>query len=642
MLLFGELQLWVYLILIMSVSWRILMHKRSITKVNRWLLLFLTISGCVVIAVTAREQGLLLSMIHLLCFAYALKLVELKTRKDFFQQTLIGLFLLASSLIFVQSLMFFIIFSLVFIINLATLKSYFTPSSTLINSSTQSLKHVLLSIPLAIALFFLFPKLSPFWEVPFAQSAKTGLSDNVTVGDIANLALSNELAFRVEFEDQVPIFNQMYWRAVVMDQFDGQSWKKRQRLDRLPQARSFQHDINPDDSSVKYRVFAKPSYQKWLFGLDIATTQNKNILQKADFTLYSQNVVAQSMSYDVTSYIEAPLNITISENQMRQNLLLPVNSNPRLLAYAQTLRKEFQDNEQLIQSVLNQFNTQPFQYTLQPPTLTGHTLDKFFFDTKAGFCGHYASTFAFLMRAVGIPARLVTGYMGAEYNANGNFYAVKQRDAHAWAEVWIAGQGWLRIDPTAYVHPERVENGFSDALLEEQSTLSGEFWGGKLGQLAWMNWLKLQLDNLDYQWTKWVVGFNAERQLNILEELFGDSKVWKVVIALLSILGLTLGFIVLLNLRSLNKEKLEPCLEMYLKLIEFMNKKGIERPLDMGALEFSRYIVKHNPSIAKSFCAFSTSFLALQYQSLTVEQKLDYQSRIVKQFNDCKREISKI
>ena len=177
-----------------------------------------------------------------------------------------------------------------------------------------------------------------------------------------------------------------------------------------------QHEVSADAPSTRYSIFTKPSYQHWLFGLDLATTKQSGIQQHPDFTLYSTKVVAQSTSYDVTSYIDMPLELNLSSDKKNNNLLLPVNSNPRLIALSQTLRSQYRNNEQLIQAVLTHFNEQPYRYTLQPPTLEGHTLDKFYFDTQAGFCGHYASTFAFIMRAVGIPARLVTGYMGAEYN----------------------------------------------------------------------------------------------------------------------------------------------------------------------------------------------------------------------------------
>ena len=241
---------------------------------------------------------------------------------------------------------------------------------------------------------------------------------------------------------------------------------------------------------------------------------NKPIFRKEQiFALYYRGIINQTLSYKVTSYPEAVLSKSLTSAQRKINLEIPVNGNPRLREKALQLRQQYSDNGQLINQVLSEFNRQQYFYTLQPPGLSGNTLDQFYFDTKAGFCEHYASAFTYLMRSAGIPARMVVGYLGGEVNPKGNYLSVYQRNAHAWSEVWLAGRGWVRVDPTAAVDPERIESGFSTSLLQEVNDLSSSVFSLQALQNTWLyNQLKQQFQALDYQWTRWVIGYTGERQ----------------------------------------------------------------------------------------------------------------------------------
>ncbi len=634
MLLINELSTWLIALIALCFVWRIRLIKAQRKSANKWFLLSVALVGCILLAIRASGLGLLLSMVHLLCFAYTLKMLEIKRRKDFYQMVLIGLFLLASSLIFLQTLFFITLFSFVLVLNLALLYQYFSKETDLSHNYRQGFKLLLQSLPLAIALFLLFPKLSPFWQVPFAKSAKTGLSNTVSVGDVANLALSNELAFRVTFDDTPPSYQQMYWRTLVLDSFDGVSWRRASdqlTSDNLSSTRNTNRQSPVNESpflpvlkgeATAYQVIAEPSFQHWLFTLDVANTHQQNITIKSDYSLVSSKLLTQNLSYQVTSYMDSSLDLDYPIDKQRLNTQLPQESNPKLKEEALRLRALYSNNRQLIAAVLRHFNQQPFRYTLQPPLLTGDRLDNFYFSTQAGFCEHYASTFAFIMRAANIPTRLVVGYMGGEYNQQGQFFTIRQRDAHAWTEVWLASEGWVRVDPTAAVSPERIELGFSTELFEEQSSLSGDLVNFyQISQVKWLNMLRLQLANMDYQWTKWVVGYNAKRQQDFLKSWFGKVKQWKSTVAIAVVLIATMLLLTWFLGRKNKPKPSLPWLALYENLLLQLAQKGLTKQSSVTASQFAEDVVEKFPAIEESFIAFSNGFVALQYQQLDQQQK---------------------
>ena len=256
-----------------------------------WLILLSAIGGSISLAIAGRELGLLMSMVHLLCFAYSLKTFELPRRKDMYQLVVLGMFVATSSLIFIQSVYFSISVIILVFANFIVLMNFFSPSVSFKQQSKTLTKLVIFSIPLAIILFVGFPKLAPFWQVPSVKSAKVGLSDRVKIGDIAQLALSDELAFRVSFNNDAPVYSQQYWRAMVLDDFDGATWQQaksansRSRNQGLRRRQNSQVDVDIQGPGISYQVITEPSFQSWLFALDFATSEQANISQRADFCL---------------------------------------------------------------------------------------------------------------------------------------------------------------------------------------------------------------------------------------------------------------------------------------------------------------------------------------------------------------------
>ncbi|SEK87910.1 protein of unknown function [Colwellia chukchiensis] len=614
-----------------QASLQALTQAHSTKILPSWLILILAISGSVVIAAAGKSLGLLASMIHLLCFAYSLKLFEISQRKDLYQLVVLGVFVATTSLIFIQSIYFSLLVLALVFANFYLLLNFFSPQRRLASELKLLAKLSIYSLPFAIILFVVFPKLTPFWQVPNVKSAKVGLSDRVKIGDIAQLALSNELAFRVSFENETPSHAQLYWRAMVLDDFDGVSWQQAgQRAGQHHYNRYYganKENAKPSANvsligdAIDYQVIVEPSFQSWLFALDFATTQQGNIGQRDDFALFYRGIISQTTSYQVTSFLEAILAPSLSQQSRATNLQLVTENNPRLLAKAKRLRQRFQNDSELIQQVLTDFNQGRYFYTLQPPPVENNSLDQFYFDTRAGFCEHYASSFTYLMRAAGIPARLVVGYLGGELNPRANYLSVYQRNAHAWAEVWLPNRGWQRVDPTAAVDPERVERGFSNNLLQEHANLSDSFFSMQgLGSMWWYQQVRSQIDALDYQWTRWVIGYTGQQQLQLWAKL-------RAVFTQRQSLGYGLFFLltcalllVYFNLMQDKRHHQDKIIVIYLKTLALLAKYSLAKETAMTAQQFAQKVNRQRPELSASFQAITDSFAAVSYQGLTNQQ----------------------
>ena len=394
------------------------------------------------------------------------------------------------------------------------------------------------ALPLLVVLFLFFPRLPPLWSVQLSgQQATTGVSDSMSPGDFANLGQSTELAFRVEFADKRPPQQQLYWRGLVFSEFDGVTWRP------SPQQREWQPAPQmpnwianalatvPDEVKIapnRYQIILEPTQQNWLFGLDYPFAQQQDISITSNFTLRKDQPVTQQLRYDVLQFAPMRIDPVLSEASRRLNLALPSSGNPQARLLAQQLfAQSDSDPVRYIQAIERWINQTEFRYTLSPPRLNTNRIDEFLFDTKAGFCEHYSSSFTFMLRAAGIPARVVAGYQGGEPSRNGNVWEVRQMDAHAWTEVWLEGQGWVRVDPTAFVAPERVEQGM-DALTQARgATMFGDGAGAQISyqQYQMLQTLRRLSDQASYYWQKDVVGYDQDKQADSLLKWFNIRSI---------------------------------------------------------------------------------------------------------------------
>ena len=399
------------------------------------------------------------------------------------------------------------------------------------------------ALPLLVVLFLFFPRLPPLWSVQLSgQQATTGVSDSMSPGDFANLGQSTELAFRVEFKNDRPPQQQLYWRGLVFSDFDGVTWRP------SPQQRQWQSVSQrptwienvfatvPEAEQVapnSYQIILEPTQQNWLFGLDYPFTNQPNISTTSNFTLLNNQPITQQLRYNVLQFSSMRIDPILSDNSRRRNLALPSEGNPQTRALAKQLfAQSGSDPVRYMVAIERWINRTDFRYTLSPPRLNDNRIDEFLFNTKAGFCEHYASSFTFMMRAAGVPARVVAGYQGGELSRGGDVWEVRQKDAHAWTEVWLEGQGWVRVDPTAFVAPERVEQGM-DALTQSQG--AAMFGDGAGAQFNYQQYQMLQTlrrfsDQASYYWQKDVVGYDKDKQAGSLLKWFNIKSIMQQVI----------------------------------------------------------------------------------------------------------------
>lgn len=397
------------------------------------------------------------------------------------------------------------------------------------------------ALPLLVVLFLFFPRLPPLWSVQLSgQSAVTGVSDSMSPGDFANLGQSTELAFRVEFANARPAQSDLYWRGLVFSDFDGITWRRNP----LKQQQQWQWEINRQSpqwlidalataedkdklAPNTYQVILEPTQQRWLFGLDYPFAQQQEISITPDFTLLKDQPVTQQLRYKVLQYAPMRIDPSLNDADRAINLALPAQGNPKARALAQQLfRDSGSDPQRYMTAIERWINQTAFRYTLAPPKLNQDRIDGFLFDTKAGFCEHYSSSFTFMLRAAGIPARVVTGYQGGALSNGGNVWEVRQMDAHAWTEVWLEGQGWVRVDPTAFVAPERVEQGMNALTGAQGAAMFGQGAGAQISyqQYQMLQTLRRLSDQASYYWQKDIVGYDQDKQAGSLLKWFNISS----------------------------------------------------------------------------------------------------------------------
>jgi len=469
---------------------------------------------------------------------------------------------------------------------------------------------LLQALPLMLLLFFLFPRLpGPFWSLPKdANSGQSGLSDTMSFDNIKQLALSDEIAFRVKFDGDIPPTQQRYWRGPVLWKTDGKKWSSAGQYRIITQ----QPPLKTSGKSYSYTVTLEPHQKQWLLALDMPKTLPAHAYMSPDYQLLSKREIRTRTRYKLISYPDYNAS-GLSSVQRRLSLRLPQGKHHKARLLARKWWEEFKTPEAIVNQALIHFNTQPFRYTLSPPPLFNDSVDEFLFTTQAGFCEHYASAFTVLMRAAGIPARVVTGYQGGELNPVGDYLVVRQRDAHAWAEVWIEGKGWLRIDPTGAVSPERVEQGINTALPNSINTF-GFNMNPESTFVQSLRYITNRWDAVNNFWNQWILGYGPEQQKNLLHKLGFDSinlqKITQLfVISVLLMLGI-IGAWILLHRQRIH----DPVQRLYFTFCQRLAKTGIERLPSETPVHFAQRAVESLPHLSKQIQTITTLYTQLRYR----------------------------
>jgi transglutaminase-like putative cysteine protease len=478
--------------------------------------------------------------------------------------------------------------------------------------------------PLMLVLFVLFPRVQgPLWGMPQDVAAGiTGLSDEMSPGSVSSMIDSDAVAFRVSFKDQIPPTDRLYWRGPVMWDFDGYTWSARRSRDTLPRR------YEPIGNPVEYTVTVEPHGKRWLFALDLPAGAPPNAVITNDYQLLSPTRVVTRTRYDMASYLDFRDNAELTPYELQRALQLPPGSNPRSAALARDMRKAARDDRDYIDAVLRMFRNQKFFYTTLPPRLGINPVDEFLFTTRAGFCEHYASSFVVLMRAAGIPARVVTGYQGGELNSVGNYLIVRQADAHAWAEVWLRDTGWSRVDPTAAVSPLRIEDGIAAALPQGEPLpllLQDKY--------SWLRRARLTWDSAANSWNQLVLGYNPERQQQLLRRAgIGDATWGKLSAIMITITGAVMLLVSVLILRQLRAARPDPVTAAYARFCARLARCGLARHPSEGPDAYRKRAIDARPEFTQAVNSISDLYIRLRYgEAMHVEDILQL-CRSVKAF----------
>ncbi|WP_313088796.1 DUF3488 and transglutaminase-like domain-containing protein [Pseudomonas sp.] len=607
----AHLPLWIIGLWLGCAAWRVQIFRMRVRYPRAWMKAALMIGAA---AAVYLSRGSLIGLdagVVLLIAAFILKLVEMRTRRDALVLVFLGFFAVVTSYLFDDSLLAGlyslapVTALLAAMIGLQQSASGAHPWSALRVAGALLLQ----AVPLMLVLFVLFPRLGPLWSLPQpGDRGTTGLSDSMTPGDIAELSRSSALAFRVSFDGPIPPRDQLYWRAVTFEQFDGRRWS-RSATSFDPQA----PDWLARGSLLTYSIVMQPSGRPWLYALDVAQVGEGGVRLMGDFHLQRPMPVDNPLLYRATSWPEALREPGAEPTILQRSLQLPESGNPRSRAWARQLRRQYQTPEDTVQALLTHFNRQPYRYTLRPSPVGADIVDGFLFDTRNGFCIHYAGAMTFVLRAAGIPARVVAGYQGGQLNPAGNYLAVRQLDAHAWVEYWQAGRGWVRIDPTFQVAPERIEQGLEVALAEEQDLFDGGTAGlGRLNTVGWLSDLRFAWDRLNYGWQRWVLNYQGERQLDVLRGLFGPLDARRLGLFAVAAAGLIVALLAVLLFKPWRRERDVP-LRLFLRFETLLARQGVTRFPGEGARDFAARAARALPGAAEPIEAFATHFERLRY-----------------------------
>lgn len=567
----------VSLVIALIIAWRIAAAVYSWQPLPGWLRVILTVALVMLIAFSFGGLWGRRTATALLCVMLAAKSLEMYRVRDLRMMASVTFFLITTQFLFDESL-YYLAYLIIgcWLSTLALIKIQSirvenprrqderqttrpSKSTELLASSARLL---LISLPIALVLFVLFPRLAqPIWGLPDdVLDGKTGLSESMSPGSIANLYSDDTPAFRVEFDsEQPPPSEQLYWRGPILWNYDGTTWT--QSFSSMRLARRLPID---DQRALSYEVQLEPHERRWLLALDhpLQTDRPRSGVTR-DYQLVSREPITTLTAYQVISdpfFLDTPI---LDVSQRIISTRLPDDRNPRTLAMAEEWRQRYPDDRELAEALLDWFSEEPFFYSLDTLPLGRHSADEFLFDLREGYCEYYASAFAIFMRAAGVPTRVVTGYQGGFWNNAGQYLLVRQSDAHAWNEIWLEDEGWTRFDPTAAVAPQRIRDGSSGALNQ-----SSYFLG-----MAWADNLRNRFDRLQHLWNRTILSFDLEAQVRLLERL-GLPELRPQQIALLMLLTLMLSglLVAMFLLKNVGDKDRDPHRRAWLRVNRRVNK----------------------------------------------------------------------
>ena len=590
----AQLSPWVIAVGLFCGYWRMRVYQGRWNYPRRWVKAVLVLGSVAGVVGSGISAISLEAATSLLILGLALKLIEMKSRRDAYLVIFLSYFVIATEFLFDQAMsvaVYEIGATIVVTAAMVGMNQLHTRVQPLVSLRLAG-SLVLQALPLTIVLFLFFPRIAPLWTIPLPGGAVTGISDRMTPGDIANLARSDELAFRVVFEEGIPEPRDLYFRGLVYSEFEDGTWSMGQTFAQRRNLIAASAGLD----GVGYEILLQPTMSDWLFALDTAVPTSSTVAVTSNYRLVARDPVMSVYRYAVTSYPELPMDPTLSIRGQLRELQLPADGNPRLRAFAKNLLGESGSVEDFIIAILRHIRTEPYTYTLQPERVTGaDSIDQFWFETRQGFCTHFAGAFVFMMRAAGVPARMVGGYQGGEINSISGHLMVRQYDAHAWAEIWTADSGWQRVDPTSAVAPGRIELGIEAALSVSDRAVLSAFTNVRFGDWAILSDLLQWSDSFEHRWNLWVIGYDSGIQQNVLSGLLGEVTPTRIGFAMLIGGSLSLGVVAFTLFWRRRPVKRHPVERAFARFSDKVHQYGYQRRPDESPTAFlSRVGVEAN------------------------------------------------
>ncbi len=543
----------------------------------------------------------------LLLLLAMLKLMESKGLRDYFLLMLVAYFLGIANFLYDQTIpLALYMLPAVLITTTALLNVAHPDPERSFRASLRSTARLLLpALPVAVVLFLLFPRVSgPLWGIATQKrEGVTGLSTSMSPGDLSQLAQSDEIAFHVSFAGKPPRQAKLYWRALVLHEYDGKTWT----AGNVPWLQPL--TLMPQGQPVDYDITLEPNNLALLYTLDLPSKPPQDATLSSSYEVGVHGAVTERKLYHVTSYLDSSYGADTPRWMLLRDMVLPKDIDPQARALAQGWRKTAASPEQVVRDAIDMFHQQKFFYTLQPGLLQGEDrVDQFLFQSRRGFCEHFAGSFVFLMRAAGIPAHVVIGYQGGDINPLDGYYVVRQREAHAWAEVWISGRGWIRVDPTAAVDPARVEQGLDGSLAAD------EVEGSLFDRYPLLGSVRNGWDALNSGWNEWVLAYGPELQEKFYRKVGLDYGDWlQLALVLGGLIVACLSLFLLYLAWERRPPPAAPAVREYVRFCARLAKLGLRRERHEGPLDYAARVGRARPDLAEAVDAITRDYVALRY-----------------------------
>ena len=547
--------------------------------------------------------------VALLVLLAGMKLLELQRERDYYIAAFISMFLVLTNFLYSQTILsaVYMVASVVLIITAMISMNDHNHGTEIRTRARLAMTMLLQSVPLLVILFVLFPRIDgPLWGLPKdALAGTSGLDDEMSPGQISQLSLSSKAAFRVEFDGDVPDNTELYWRGPVLWFSDGVKWVGDKQKRDVAQ-------VNYAGQAFSYSVTMEATDKNWLYGLELASSVPAKSFFSHDLQIISGSVVRARKRFQLTSYTDFTLPAA-STDELQRALQLPQGYHDKTRALGESWRKDGLRGRAVVTAALRMFNQQPYYYTLSPPLLLEDSVDQFLFESRQGFCEHYAAAFVILMRSAGVPARVVTGYQGGEMNPVGDYMVVRQRDAHAWAEVWLEQQGWVRIDPTAAVAPERIREGIDNALPESIVEIPLGLQNSQVALNLWRR-ISYRLDAINNRWNQWVLGYDNSRQSRFLSKIGFAGLDWRGMTTFLLVLTTGVLLVVAWFLFMQGEKSNERVNMLYDQFCKKLARCGIRREANEGPRDFALRATEKRPDLEQAIDSISRLYISIRYR----------------------------